>query len=124
MGAIRGAIGGTATGAASGMRSEMLAAGGGESAYTPALQRAHAQALHRGALARHAGIVGLGVAPVARIGGGGRRRRMNPLNLKALRRANRRAHGFLRAVRGAVRYYTPKAHKGKPYVHFKKRRAA
>ncbi len=51
-----------------------------------------------------------------------RRPRMDVGNMKALRRANRRAHGFLRAYRSAVSYYVAKAPKGKAYVHFKKRK--
>lgn len=51
-----------------------------------------------------------------------RRPRMDVGNMKALRRANRRAQGFLKAYKRAVSYYVPKAHKGKAYVHFKKRK--
>lgn len=54
----------------------------------------------------------------------GRRPRMDVGNIKALKRANRRAHGFLRSVRGVVRYFTPKSPKGKAYVSFKKKRRA
>lgn len=50
------------------------------------------------------------------------RPRMNAGNMKALRRANRRARSFLRAARSAVRYFTPRAPKGKAYVSFKKKR--
>lgn len=53
----------------------------------------------------------------------GKRPRMNVGNIKALRRANRRAHGFLKAYRSAVSYFVAKHPKGKPYVHFKKKRA-
>jgi hypothetical protein len=49
------------------------------------------------------------------------RRSMDYGNIKALRRANRRAHGFLKLYRKAVSYYMPKTPKGKAYVHFKKR---
>lgn len=49
------------------------------------------------------------------------RPRMNPGNMKALRRANRRARSFLNAARSAVRYFTPKAPRGKAYVSFKKK---
>lgn len=52
----------------------------------------------------------------------GRRPRMNVGNIKALKRANRRAHGFLRVYRSAVRYFVPKQPKGKAYVSFKKKR--
>lgn len=47
--------------------------------------------------------------------------RMDYGNIRALRRANRRARGFLRAYKSAVSYYVPKAHKGKAFVHFKKK---
>lgn len=47
------------------------------------------------------------------------RPRMNPGNMRALRRANRRAHSFLRAYRSAVRYFVAKSPKGKAYVHFR-----
>lgn len=50
------------------------------------------------------------------------RRRINYGNMKALRRASRRAHGFLNAVKGAVRYFVPKQPKGRAYVAFKKRK--
>lgn len=44
------------------------------------------------------------------------RPRLNPFNPQALRRAARRAHSFLRMSRKLVRYYTPKAHKGRGYI--------
>jgi hypothetical protein len=47
--------------------------------------------------------------------------RMDVGNMKALRRANRRAHGFLRVYKRAVSYFVAKSPKGKAYVHFKKR---
>jgi hypothetical protein len=50
-----------------------------------------------------------------------RRRHMNPTNFRALRRADRRAHAFLRISSRLVRHYTAKAKKGKAYVSFKKR---
>jgi hypothetical protein len=50
-----------------------------------------------------------------------RNRRMNPCNVKALRRAARRAHGFLRISKKLVHYYTPKAHKGKAFIRTKRR---
>lgn len=45
-----------------------------------------------------------------------RNRHMNVCNPRALRRAARRAHGFLRLSRHLVRYYSPKAHKGRAYI--------
>ncbi len=126
LGAIRGAVAGTISGTASGMRPAMLEAGGSQSAYTPELQASHARALHKGALRTIAARSAAGAATAPRLmrGGSGRRRRMNPLNLKALRRANSRARSFLHHVRSAVRYFTPKQPRGKAYVHFKKRRKA
>ena len=131
LGAIHGAIGGTVSGTAANIRQATLAAGGTASAYTPQLRARHAAVLARG---RGIGQPMPGAGPGVMGPGGGvagaiepgmrKRRRMNVGNMKALRRASRRAHGFLRAVRGAVRYYTPKQPKGKAYVHFKKRRAA
>lgn len=54
-------------------------------------------------------------------GYGRRRRKMDYGNMKALRRADRRAHGFLRAYSKAVRHFVAKQPKGKAYVHFKKK---
>src|SRR5256885_8203669 len=65
LGAIRGAIGGTVSGAAAGMKPALLEAGGSASAYTPALQAAHAKALHKGALRTIAARSGAGVAAAA-----------------------------------------------------------
>jgi hypothetical protein len=42
-----------------------------------------------------------------------RRRRMNPYNPKALRRAVRRAHAFARMARHVLRFVSPKAPKGR-----------
>jgi hypothetical protein len=47
---------------------------------------------------------------------------MNPLNVKALRRADRRARSFLHITRRVVRHYVAKQPKGKGYVHFKTRK--
>jgi hypothetical protein len=52
-----------------------------------------------------------------------RNRHMNPLNVKALRRADRRARSFLHITHKLVRHYTAKAPKGKAYVHASKRRS-
>lgn len=122
LGAIRGAIGGTASAVSSGSHEALLAAGGSQSAYTPELQAAHARALHKGALRQIAARSGAGMAtPAAGVRGPRRAPRMNVTNMKALRRASRRAHGFLREARKAVRYFTPRSPKGKAYIHFKKR---
>ena len=45
-----------------------------------------------------------------------RNRHMNAANPRALARASRRAHGFLRMASKFVRYYRPKAHKGRAYI--------
>lgn len=50
-----------------------------------------------------------------------RRRHMNATNFKALRRADRRAHAFLRISKRVTRHYVAKQPKGRGYVHFKKR---
>ncbi|SRR5216684_943528 len=48
-------------------------------------------------------------------------RRMNPCNVKALRRASRRAHAFLKISRRLVGYYTPKHKKGRAYIKPRKK---
>jgi hypothetical protein len=45
-----------------------------------------------------------------------RNRHMHVTNPRALARASRRAHGFLRMARHVVRYYTPKQPHGKAYI--------
>jgi len=50
-----------------------------------------------------------------------RNRHMNVANPRALARASRRAHGFLRMTRKFVRYYTAKPHKGRPYIAKRRR---
>jgi hypothetical protein len=47
--------------------------------------------------------------------------RMNVLNPKALRRAERRAHGFIKFARKVVKYYQPKQPKGRAYIKTRKR---
>lgn len=49
--------------------------------------------------------------------------RMNPFNPRALRRAARRAHAFLRMSRHLVGYYQPHAKKGKAYIKVGRKRA-
>jgi hypothetical protein len=51
-----------------------------------------------------------------------RNRSMNPTNVRALRRADRRAHGFLRIARSVTRHYVAKQPKGRAYVHTRRRR--
>lgn len=55
---------------------------------------------------------------------GYRGRHMNPLNVKALRRADRRARSFLRISRSVVRHYVAKQPKGRSYIHTKARKRA
>lgn len=50
-----------------------------------------------------------------------RNRHMNTTNPRALARAARRAHGFLKMSRKFVRYFTPKAPKGRAYIGRRKR---
>jgi len=45
-----------------------------------------------------------------------RNRHMNVANSRALARASRRAHGFLKLASKFVRYYRPKAPKGRAYI--------
>lgn len=49
-------------------------------------------------------------------------RHMNVANPRALARAARRAHGFLRLSSRFVRYYQPHAKKGHPYIGRRKKR--
>jgi len=124
LGAIRGAIGGTVSGTVANVRESTLAAGGSQSAYTPQMRARHAAVVARGR------GIGQAVGPTKAVGmigagGGGGRRRMNPLNVKALRRADRRARSFLNLTRSIVKHYMPHAKRGKAYIRFsKKRRAA
>lgn len=47
---------------------------------------------------------------------------MNPLNPRALRRASRRAHGFIKFARHIVGYYQAKKPKGRPYIKHRRKR--
>lgn len=53
-----------------------------------------------------------------------KRRHLNPLNVKALRRADRRARGFLRISKSITRHYVAKQPKGRAYIHARKRKRA
>jgi hypothetical protein len=130
-GAIAGALAGTRAATAANARTEILNAGGGGSAYTPALRARHAAAVatHAG----HALSPGVSAAGTPMVslaaggagggggGGGGRRRRMNPYNPRALRRANRRMTSFLHHAKKFLGFYHSGAHQGK-VVKFKKAR--
>jgi hypothetical protein len=72
-----------------------------------------------------AGAIGVaagagGAALRARMGRGGMRKhkRMNPCNIRALRRAIRRAHGFEKIARRVMRFSSP--HKHKKFAGFKR----
>jgi len=45
---------------------------------------------------------------------------MHVTNVKALRRAARRAHGFIKVASKLISYYHPKAKKGRPYIKRKR----
>jgi hypothetical protein len=136
VGGILGAIGGTASAIPGGVQRETLYAGSdpsGDAARLARIKAHHAAALRRGGagtIAARAGqaVAAGGVGPHGRrLNADGTERKrptLNPFNPRALRRAARRAQRFLHMSRRLVRYYQPKAHKGKAYVHFKKRRAA
>jgi hypothetical protein len=50
-----------------------------------------------------------------------RNRHMNVANARALNRAARRAHGFLRMASKHIRYFKPHHPKGRPYIARKRR---
>lgn len=54
--------------------------------------------------------------------GGRRRRRMNPYNPRALRRAVRRAHAFSRMAKKILRFTSPRPPKGHAYFRHKRRK--
>lgn len=104
-GAITGAITGAAAATGANIRSDTMAAGGSQTAYTPAMRRSHSLALARGPVSSNAMMsskaarIGYGGAVAMGAGGGGRRRRMNWANGKALGRAERR-------IRSAVKHFS------------------
>lgn len=51
-----------------------------------------------------------------------RNRRMNPLNIKALRRADRRAHAFLKISGKVVKHFVAKRPKGKAFISARRKR--
>ena len=121
VGAIFGAARGAGTATRANIEEATLAAGGGGSAYTPALRAAHAAVVARakaGGVTRPIGgstpgtahhLFGGGV--MGALGPGTRkRRRMNWANSKALGRAERRIHS---AVKHFGRYFRW-VHPGKP----------
>lgn len=69
-------------------------------------------------------VFGFGGGPAAAAGHMKKRRHMNPLNVKALRRADRRARSFLRITKSVVKHYVPKQPKGRSYIHSKARKRA
>jgi len=50
-----------------------------------------------------------------------RNRSMNATNVKALRRADRRAHAFIRIAKSVTRHYVAKQPRGRAYIHTRKR---
>lgn len=70
-----------------------------------------------GAIGVAAGAGGATLARHMRGGGGRRHKRMNPCNVRALRRAIRRAHGFEKIARRVMRFTSP--HKKKKFAGFK-----
>src|SRR5216683_599705 len=84
----------------------------------PVLSAAAAAAGGGAALARR----GKKGPTVAALGGGGRRRRMHVTNVRALRRALRRTHGFAKLAMKVIRIEHPRKH-GK-FGGFKKRKRA
>lgn len=128
LGAVRGAITGTVGAVRTNVRASTLEAGGSGSAYTPQLRAQHAAALARAARSSAAPIGGSAagtpagkmlMAGAAMGGGGGGRRRMNPYNPRALTRANRRMHSFLKHARRFLGFYHSSAQAGKT-VKFKR----
>jgi hypothetical protein len=99
-----------------------------------------------GAIRRHpgraaVGAVGIAALPIAlghgmpsagggasagrmRGAGGGGRRRMHVTNVKALRRAIRRATGFARLARKVLRFTSPRPPKGRMYFKHPRRKSA
>jgi len=75
-----------------------------------------------GAIGVAAGAGGAALrARMARGGGMHKRRRMNPCNVRALRRAIRRAHGFEKIAKRVMRFSAPHKKKFAGYKHAKKR---
>ncbi|SRR5712691_3228793 len=58
---------------------------------------------------------------MARMPGMRRRRRMHVTNMKALRRAIRRAHGFAKIARRVLHFVAPKAPRGRPLFKHKRK---
>jgi len=85
-----------------------------------------------GAIVKHPGITAAGTAAIgAGAGllagramhggvGGRKRRRMNPCNSRALRRAIRRAHAFERLAKHVIGFSSPRKPKG--HMYFKRKR--
>jgi hypothetical protein len=67
-------------------------------------------------------LAGMGAEKLLRGGGGGHRRRMNPCNARALRRAIRRAHAFERLAKKVIGFSSPRKPKGRMYFKAKRKR--
>lgn len=70
-----------------------------------------------GAIGVATGAAGTALARRMRGGGMRKHKRMNPCNVRALRRAIRRAHGFEKIARRVMRFSSP--HKRKKFAGFK-----
>jgi hypothetical protein len=86
----------------------------------PGITAAGTAALGVGAGALIAGRKAAGAGAVTV--GGRRRRRMNPCNPRALRRAIRRAHSFERLAKRVIGFSSPRKPKGHMYFKRKKKR--
>ena len=143
---IAGAIAGATSATRSNIEAATLGAGPSGSAYTPALRKQHAAVVANAKLGitRPVGATSLvgphqyaGRIPVPQ--GPGvtargfhldkrthshlvRNRRMNWANPRALARAERRAHSFLKHAARFIRYFKPQHPKGRPYIHKKARK--
>jgi len=87
--------------------------GGAATAAAPGQVQVHGH-LHLGGRRKRAAAVGMP---------GRRHRRMNPCNVRALRRAIRRAHGFERIAKKVLRFTSPH-HKAKPHGFKRPRKRA
>lgn len=108
LGAIGGAVGGAVSATRANVSQAALEAGGSESAYTPALRKAHALALAHGPTTSGAMISSrAGGGRIRMNGGGGGGRRMNWANGKALGRAERRIRSAVRHFSKYMRWVSP-----------------
>jgi len=86
----------------------------------PVLSAAGAAGAAGAILSKPAGRMLKGAERMVGFGGGRKRRRMNPCNPRALRRAIRRAHGFERLAKHVLGFSSPRKPKG--HMYFKRKR--